>query len=149
MPLEAIQGMFEGYLEGGLIQQAHSIAELAELIGADPETLENTVTRYNELCEKGVDEDFYKESSRMLALTQPPFYAARLGGMLLCTQQGLTVNPDMQVLDTEGEVIEGLYVTGNDCGGTAARTYPSRVAGLAMGRNITFSRHIARVIMEG
>lgn len=149
MPMEAITGMFEGYLEGGLIQQADSIAELAELIGADPETLEQTVNRYNELCEKGVDEDFYKESSRMLALTQPPFYAARMGGMLLCTQQGLTVNADMHVLDTEGEVIEGLYVTGNDCGGTAARTYPSRVAGLAMGRNITFSRHIARVIMEG
>lgn len=147
MPMEAILGMFEGYVEGGLIQQADTIAQLAELIGADPETLEKTVDRYNELCEKGVDEDFYKESSRMLPLTQPPYYAARMGGMLLCTQQGLTVDPDMRVLDTKGEVIDGLYATGNDCGGTFARTYPSRVAGMAMGRNITFSRHIARIIM--
>ena len=147
MPLEAIMGMFQGYQEGGLIVSANTIGELAQKIGADPATLQATVSRYNELCEKGVDEDFYKESSRMLALTTPPFYAARLGGMLLSTGSGLTVDGHMRVLDKQGEVIEGLFATGNDCGGTYARTYPSRVAGMTMGRNITFSRHIARFLM--
>ena len=148
MPMEAIMGMFQGYLEGGLIQQADTIEELAELTGADPDTLVATVKRYNELCAKGVDEDFYKESSRMLPLDTPPFYAARMGGMILATQDGLTVNADMQVLDTEGNVIEGLYAAGNDCGSTYTRTYPSRVAGLTMGRNVTFAHHVAKHLMS-
>lgn len=148
MPLEAIMGMFQGYQDGGLIVSSDTIEGLAEQMGADPAVLTATVDRYNELCEKGADEDFYKESSRMLPISQPPFYAARLGGMLLSTGNGLTIDPDMRVINKEGAVIEGLFATGNDAGGTYARTYPSRVAGLTMGRNITFSSHIAKVIME-
>ena len=148
MPMEAICGMLEAYVEQGYIKKADSIEELADAIGCDRETLSATIKRYNELCEKGVDEDFYKESSRLAALTTPPYYAARIGGMLLSTGSGLTVNTKLQVLDKQGEPIEGLYAVGNDCGGTYARTYPSRVAGLTMGRNVTFARRIAKELTE-
>ena len=148
MPMEAICGMLEAYVEQGYIKKADTIEELAEAIGCDSKTLSATIERYNELCDKGVDEDFYKESSRMAALTTPPYYAARIGGMLLSSGSGLTVNTELQVLDKQGEAIEGLYAVGNDCGGTYARTYPSRVAGLTMGRNVTFARRIAKELTE-
>ncbi len=44
---------------------ADSIEELAKLIEVDPATLQATVDRYNELCEKGVDEDFGKPADKM------------------------------------------------------------------------------------
>ena len=146
MPMEAIESMLQAYTEGGLIVQADTIEELAEKIGCDPAVLGATVERYNELCEAGYDEDFYKEPERMAALTTPPFYAARIGGMLLATISGLTVNENMQVMDTEGNVIEGLYANGNDCGSCYLHTYPSRIAGLHMGRNTTFAWHIAHYL---
>lgn len=148
MPMEAIEGMLQQYVENGYIQQADTIEELAEKTGADKDTLVATVERYNELVEKGVDEDFYKESSRLAPIDTPPYYAARLGGMLLSTGSGLTVDADMRVLDTDGNVIEGLFTVGNDCGGTYAHTYPSRVAGLTMGRNVTFAHHIANYLTK-
>lgn len=149
MPMEAIAGMLEEYVGNGYIQKADTLEELAEKIGADPEVFVATVKRYNDLCAKGIDEDFYKESSRLAPLDAPPFYAARIGGMLLSTGSGLTVNENIQVIDVEGNPIDGLYAVGNDCGSTYARTYPSRVAGLTMGRNITFAHHAAHHLMEG
>lgn len=146
LPMPAIEEMFHGYLDGGIMQQADTIEELAEKTGADPAVLKATVDRYNELCEKGDDEDFYKESSRMLPLKNPPYYAARLGGMLMCTCSGLTIDGDMRVLNKDGEAIEGLYATGNDSGGMFARHYPSRMSGLTMGRALVFSHHLAEVI---
>ena len=68
--------------------------------------------------------------------------------MLLATISGLTVNENMQVMDTEGNVIEGLYANGNDCGSCYLHTYPSRIAGLHMGRNTTFAWHIAHYLAE-
>ena len=38
--------------------KASTLAELAEITGMDAATLEATVARYNELCAKGVDDDF-------------------------------------------------------------------------------------------
>ena len=60
-----------------------------------------TVERYNELAEKGVDEDFYCESFRMSTLKNPPYYAINLASRLLCTLDGLRINEKMEVLDTE------------------------------------------------
>lgn len=106
------------------------------------------IERYNGLVEKGCDEDFYKEASRLAPLDTPPFYAARIGDMLLCIQSGLTTDADLRVLDTDQQPIEGLFAIGNDCGGTYAHAYPSRVAGLNMGRNLTFARHVANYLAE-
>ena len=97
IPMAANEGMLGGYVEGGLIQQADSIEELAEKCGMDPAVLCGTVSRYNELVEKGVDEDFYKESSRLAPIDTPPFYAARVGGMLLATLNGLSANANLEV----------------------------------------------------
>lgn len=148
IPMAAIEGMFAGYVEGGLIQQADTIEELAQKCGMDPAVLQATVERYNELAAKGVDEDFYKEGSRLAPIDTPPFYAARVGGMLLATLNGLSVDADLQVVGADGEPIGGLYANGNDCGGTYLHTYPSRVAGLHMGRTVSFAWHIAHRLAE-
>ena len=54
---------------------------------------------------------------------------------------GLRINADMQVLDTNAEVIPGLYAAGN-CGGSVfADGYYNLTHGMACGRALTFARH--------
>ncbi len=53
---------------------------------------------------------------------------------------GLRVNTDLQVLDTEGKPIPGLYAAGNASGDFFANDYPTICPGIGHGRCITFGR---------
>lgn len=137
---ESAEGLLQGLIAGGYVQQADTLEELAEKLNIPAEQFVATVNRYNELAAKGNDDDFGKEGYRMIALDTAPFYGARQGATLLCTLDGLRVNTSMQVLDNEGEVIEGLYAAGNDSGGFFAHNYPEYIVGVAIGRTLTFGR---------
>ena len=127
-------------MPAGICVEADTIEGLAEKLLIPADALRATVDRYNELCAKGVDEDFGKESYRMMPIDTPPYRAVTLGGQLLCTLDGLRINTQMQVLDRSGEVIDGLYAGGNDSGGFFSNCYPELMVGIAMGRTFTFAR---------
>lgn len=134
---EAEQGLLAGMEQGGLIQKSDTLEELAEKLNMPADAFVATVERYNELCAKGEDEDFGKESYRMLPLENPPYYGCRQGATVLCTLDGLRINTKMQVLDTEGNPIEGLYSAGDCSGGFFAHNYPEYIVGVAIGRTLT------------
>ena len=134
---EAEMGLLMGMQQAGFVQQADTIEELAEKLNIPVDTFVETVNRYNELCEKGEDEDFGKEAYRMLPIKQAPFFGCRQGASLLCTLDGLRINTKMQVLDKNGEVIEGLYAAGDCSGGFFAHNYPEYIVGVAVGRTLT------------
>ena len=134
---EAEMGLLMGMQQAGFVQQADTIEELAEKLNIPVDTFVETVNRYNELCEKGEDEDFGKEAYRMLPIKQAPFYGCRQGASLLCTLDGLRINTKMQVLDKSGEPIEGLYAAGDCSGGFFAHNYPEYIVGVAVGRTLT------------
>ena len=129
--------IFQLNLENGFIQSGDTLEELAGKLGLPAETFAATVHRYNELCEKGVDEDFGKEGYRMIALDSPPYYGVIQGAQLFCTLDGIRINTNMQVLDRNGDPIEGLYCAGDCSGGFFAHNYPEYVVGLAVGRSLT------------
>lgn len=134
---EAEMGLLMGMEQAGFVQRADTLEELAEKLNMPVDTFMATVNRYNELCEKGVDEDFGKESYRMLPLKTAPFFGCRQGASLLCTLDGLRINTKMQVLDTDSNPIEGLYAAGDCSGGFFAHNYPEYVVGVAVGRTLT------------
>ena len=134
---EAEVGLLMGMQQAGFVQQADTIEELAEKLNIPVDTFVATVNRYNELCEKGEDEDFGKEAYRMLPIKQAPFYGCRQGASLLCTLDGRRINTKMQVLDKNGEVIDGLYAAGDCSGGFFAHNYPEYIVGVAVGRTLT------------
>lgn len=143
----SIEDLCATALEPGVMKKADTIDELADLLGFEGDSKTAflaQVERYNELYDAQVDEDFGKEPHRLSALRQPPFYGCWFGGSLLTTIDGLTINEEMQVLNTEGNVIEGLYAAGDCSGSLFAGTYPEYVVGLACGRSSTQGRHIAR-----
>ncbi|OUO89530.1 hypothetical protein B5F40_10500 [Gordonibacter sp. An230] len=128
----------------GVYWKADTLDELAEKLKLPADQLKQTVDRYNELYDAQYDEDYGKESYRLSAIRTPPFYGGWFGGNLLCTLDGLRINADMQVLDTENRVIDGLYAAGDCSGGMFSGNYPEYYAGVAVGRTVTFGRHVAR-----
>ncbi len=134
-------------LEAGNMVQADTIEELAQLMtekspDMTADQLSATVERYNELCVKGVDEDFGKIGFRMVEVGKPPYYAMHMvtGAAGLAALDGLRINTNIQVIDEAGNPIEGLYAVGNDQGGFYGMSYPWYYAGLHAGKNLTFAR---------
>ena len=134
---QAEAGVLGASLGAGFIQQADTLEELAEKLMMPVDTFVATVERYNELCEKGVDEDFGKSPERMLPLKTPPYFGVRQGAQLLCTLDGLRINTRMEVLDRMGNPIEGLYAAGDCSGSFFAHNYPEYIVGVAVGRTFT------------
>lgn len=134
-------GSFEDGLESKGIQKADTIEELAVLIGAPADALTATVNRYNELCKNGFDEDYGKKADYLehTTILTPPFYALRREpGVLTIPGGGLDINTDLQVLDTSGKVIDGLYAAGNVSGNFFGYDYPLTIPGVSLGRATTF-----------
>jgi len=126
----------------GYIQKANSIEELATKLKLPVHAFKATVERYNRMAKAGVDEDFGKPAKDLIALETPPFYGATNAGWMMHTTDGLRINTDMQVLDTQGKAIDGLYAVGDVAGGFfGTNYYPELVVGVASGKTITFARH--------
>lgn len=136
-----IEGMNQQLIEKGYIVQADTIEELAAGLNLPTDALVATVSRYNELCAAGADEDFGKEAEHMLALDTPPFFGVRQGGMSYCTLDGLRINADCAVIDENDDAIEGLWAAGNVSGCFFSGNYPELIFGCACGRSMTQGRH--------
>lgn len=123
---------------------ADTIEELIDMINLEPEakaTALKTIERYNELCEKGVDEDFGKSSFRMFPLKKGPFFASNIQTAgILCTVGGLDCNSDCNVYDGDRRPIPGLYVCGNIQGNRFPVDYPMILPGISHSSCITFGR---------
>lgn len=144
--VDGTEEIINSFIEEGKIIKADTLEEIADAFGINKETFLATVERYNELYEKGVDEDYGKEPERMSSLTKAPFYACKLSGMILATLDGIKINTKFQALDANNAPIEGLYVIGNDSGNYYHGTYPNLAAGLNAGRCCTFGMLCGRQV---
>ena len=137
-----IQGKMDEAIEAGALFKCDTLDELADKMGftgATKDTFLATVERYNELYDKQNDEDFGKPAYRLSAIRTAPFYGCWLGASLLTTEQGIAINEKGQALDTNNQPMEGLYITGDMSGSFFANNYPCLMAGVAMGRTLTYA----------
>ena len=139
---EYLQKQMDSAEEKGCFFKADTIEELADKLGFTGEAKDTflaTVDRYNELYDQQNDEDFGKPAYRLSAIRKAPFYGCWLGASLLCTEQGIAINEKGQALDNDNKPMPGLYVTGDMSGSFFANNYPCLMAGVAMGRTLTFA----------
>ena len=139
---QMVTSTMEKHIEAGLMFKCDTLDELADKMGftgAAKETFLATVERYNELYDKQNDEDFGKPAYRLSAIRTAPFYGCWLGASLLTTEQGIAINEKGQALDTNNQPMPGLYITGDMSGSFFANNYPCLMAGVAMGRTLTFA----------
>ncbi len=147
----------EEYERAGLRHSAATLEELADLIGVPAQALAETVDRFNELADRGVDEDFgrgdeaYDRSfteggSPLIPIRKGPFHAAAFGISDLGTKGGLRTDTAARVLDESGAAIPGLYAAGNTMAAASGTVYPG--GGNPIGASMLFS-HLAVLNMLG
>ena len=98
-----------------------------------------------ELAEKGLDEDFGKLPYHLSKIEKAPFRGFWMGACLLTTEQGILINEKAQAIDENREPTPGLFVTGDCSGGFFVNNYPCLMAGIAMGRTMTFAIKAVKV----
>lgn len=102
--------------------QADTAEQLAELIGADPQTLAKTIERFNSFVQQGTDYEFGRDPETMRAFDQGPYYAIAMLQGMLNTQGGPRRNSRAEILDPDGCPIGHLYGAG-ELGGVCAGVY--------------------------
>lgn len=117
-------------------EDAQQLGQRLGFTGTDLENFVATVARYNELCEKGVDEDFAKEPVLLRPLNGKHIFAygaEKAFGSMLVTTGGLLTDDNSQVLGEDFEPIKGLFAAGNNCGGRFGFQYSTSIPGESLG----------------
>jgi succinate dehydrogenase/fumarate reductase flavoprotein subunit len=151
----------DALVSAGYLRRADSLTQLAQQLGIDAATLNETVARYNLDAAQGHDQAFAKGGNSYnramgdpghqpnacnAPLVSAPFYAITLYTGDLGTSRGLVTTADAQVVNRQGDPIPGLYAVGNDMDSLMAGTYPG--PGITLGPALTFgylsASHMAR-----
>ncbi|MBN1629758.1 MAG: FAD-dependent oxidoreductase [Thermoleophilia bacterium] len=85
---------------------------IATWIGAEPDVLCATISRYNLSCEEGCDGYLAKDPAFLRPLRTPPFYALKFRPLMIDTVGPLRVNERLEVLDPQARPIKGLLAAG-------------------------------------
>lgn len=132
--------------------EAGSIRELARLMGVPRETLDQTVTSFNQSVGPGRFDPSVKDGKRTtgiqppksnwaLPVSEPPFVGFAVTCGITFTFGGLAIDPSAAVLDAGGQKIPGLYACGELVGGLFYHNYPGG-SGLTSGT--VFGRRAGR-----
>jgi 3-oxosteroid 1-dehydrogenase len=151
----------DDWLSSGYMKQADTLEALAEQCDIPPDKLRATVERFNSFAREGVDKDFgrgigayprylgdptHKPNPSLGTIEKPPFMAFRLWPRDVGTCGGLVTDENARVLDRDGEIMPGLYATGNTTSSVHGPSYPG--AGASIGASLTFgyiaAKHAAR-----
>lgn len=150
MTTEQILAEWEGYIANGQAIKADTLEELIEGLGLPLEETMATIERYNELCEKGVDEDFHKKAQWMVAIKEGPFYGGSTSMRFLTVMGGLRTDDMMRVCDADDNPIPGLYNVGTMVGDMYCNTYTYMLQGVNMGSTcLTFGYMTGRDLANG
>lgn len=107
---------------------APTLPELAQKLGLDAGTLQTTIRQFNEACGDGEFDPLQEDNLATIDGFAPPKsnWARRidrgpfLAYPIICgncfTFGGIKINPQAQVLNSDGETIEGLYAAGETTG---------------------------------
>ncbi len=134
-----------------IMKKAASIGELAAQIGVKPDTLEATVSRFNEFAAKGEDPDFRRGEAAydkmygdpsvspnpcLAPIEKGPFYAMPIYPGDIGTNGGMKTDAKARVLNQKDKPISGLYAVGNNAASAMGESYPG--AGVTIGPALTF-----------
>ncbi len=125
-----------GYINKGYTFSGATYEELAVAIGVDPAAFAATMEGWNACVANKADPEFGRTSFAN-PLNTAPYYAIKVTAGIHHTMGGLKINAKTQVLNTEGNVIPGLYAAGEVTGGVHGA---NRLGGNAVCDIVVFGR---------
>lgn len=133
---EVHESEYHELLEAGLLVEAETLEEAAKFFNIDPAALQATVDKVNQYAKDGKDKDFNHRGG-LKSLEKGPYLLQKVKPSVHHTMGGLVINEKAQVLNDEGQVIEGLYAAGEVTGVIHGA---NRLGGNAITDIITFGR---------
>ncbi|MCF2573857.1 FAD-dependent oxidoreductase [Brevibacterium sp. UCMA 11754] len=131
----------------GHVLCAQTLEELARAAGIDADALVKTVAEYNAAI--GEDTDEFGRTSLCngvgdpAPIVQAPFYAYPAKSLMTTTYCGLTVTPDAEVTDVDGDIIDGLFGVGEVIGGFHGAAY---MTGSSLAKGAVFGHAVGQRI---
>ena len=135
----------EKYVKNGLTVQGDTIEELARKLGIYPYFLAMTLNEWNEAVATQNDAEFGRTTGMDNALLTPPYYAIQIAPGIHHTMGGVKINTSAQVINTNGDVIPGLFAAGEVTGGVHGG---NRLGGNAVADIVVFGRIAAESAIE-
>ena len=128
--------------------EANSLKEMAQQMGLPPENLLETVGNFNAAIQPGEYDLDRLDGKRTVGITPaksnwalpidtPPYIAIPVTGGITFTFGGLKCDTSARVIDTRGQLMEGLYAAGETMGELFYYNYPgasSVIRGAVFGR---------------
>lgn len=133
------------YLGAPVAGTGETVAELEEELGLHEGVLQYTLALYNEDCERGQD-SLYHKAAEWLTPLEPPLVALDItpgrGAFIpFFTLGGLDTKPTGEVLNTQGEIVPGLFAAGRTACGVVRRA-EGYSSGMSVG-DASFSGRLA------
>ena len=128
--------VIQGYIKKGYTAEGATYEELAKAIGVDEATFAETMNNWNQCVADKTDAEFGRTSFAN-PLDTAPYYAIKVTAGVHHTMGGLTINTNTEVLDTNGNVIPGLFAAGEITGGVHGA---NRLGGNAVADFVVFGR---------
>ncbi len=130
----------QGYIEKGMTSQGETYEELAQNMGLEGEAVENfvqTMDTWNQAVANGADEEFGRNNGMDADLSTAPFYGIKIAPGIHHTMGGIKIDSETEVINTDGEVIPGLFAAGETTGGVHGG---NRIGGNAVCDFVVFGR---------
>ena len=122
----------------GAAYMGETLEELANQLGMDPAVLTDTVTNFNGYVDAATDPDFGRTIfGDNLKVEVGPFYASPRSPSVHHTMGGLQIDVKGHVMNTDGEIITGLFAAGETTGGIHGG---NRLGGNAVPDALTYGR---------
>ncbi len=153
VPGQKMTALDRGIQDGidlGFAFKANTIEELAKKINIKPEKLLATIEKINRYSENKNDPDFSRKPEHLIKfdIENGPYYALKGLRAFFLTLGGIKINTTMQALNTNEQVIPGLYVAGQDMGGLYDSTYDLLAEGSASSFALSSGRIAVRSIIQ-
>ena len=124
------------YIEKGFTTQGETYEELAKALGIPEDNFAATMETWNQAVANKKDTEFGRT-----AFTEPlakaPYYAIKVSPGVHHTMGGVKINPNGEVIGTDGNVIKNLFAAGEVTGGVHGG---NRLGGNAVTDIIVFGR---------
>ncbi len=148
------------HVRSGYLLRGETLADLARQAGIDANALEQTVARFNEHAQRGVDPEFgrggdiydhsqgdpeHKPNPNLAPLDVGPFYAVKLVPGDIGNFAGIRTDSQARVLAQDGAPIAGLYAAGNDALSFMSGAYVGAGSTLGPGMTLAYiaAKHLA------
>ena len=128
--------VIQGYINKGFTTEGETFEALAEALGIPADTFAETMNTWNMYVEQKADPDFGRTSFAN-PLDTAPFYAIKVTAGIHHCMGGVMINSNTEVIDTDGNVIPGLFAAGEVTGGVHGA---NRLGGNAVADILVYGR---------